>query len=202
MTFGDTSIVLMAAATATTWGIGKEQDLPWKIPIDSEYLEQITSKKDRPWHNVVVMGRLSWESIPMKNGPMPRRFNIVISRNPSYKMNPFPHTSLAISIHDAIEQAKTLMEESQGKVFVLGGGQIYEQAMDLCTHILLTRIHDPKQQIICDVFMPPVNTSLFVQASHEELEAFVEQKVPKGTQLCGELEYEFLLYVRRQNDDS
>ena len=97
MTFGDTSIVLMAAATATTWGIGKEQDLPWKIPVDSEYLEQITSKpyynntamatykEERPWHNAVVMGRMSWESIPMKNGPMPRRFNIVISRNSSYK---------------------------------------------------------------------------------------------------------------------
>ena len=117
------------------------------------------------------------------------------------RIGPFPHTSLAISIHDAIEQAKTVMEESQGRVFVLGGGQIYEEAMDLCTHILLTRIHDPKQQIVCDVFMPPVNTTLFVQAGHEELEAFVQQEVPKGIQLCGELEYEFLLYVRRQSGD-
>ncbi|KAI9248206.1 dihydrofolate reductase-like domain-containing protein [Phascolomyces articulosus] len=202
----------MAAAIATTWGIGKEQDLPWKIPVDSEYLEQITSKayyndtaatktisNDRPWHNAVIMGRLSWESIPMKNGPMPNRFNIVISRNPSYKMAPYPHTSLATSVHEALEQANTLMKETQGRVFVLGGGQIYEQAMDLCTHVLLTRIHDPKEKVVCDSFMPPVNISLFAQASHQELEAFVQQPVPKGKQICDELEYEFLLYVRRSS---
>ncbi|KAI9490230.1 dihydrofolate reductase-like domain-containing protein [Zychaea mexicana] len=211
MTLGDTSIVLMAAALATTGGIGKGQDLPWTIPVDTQYLHEITTKAynasttttattssvtDRQWHNVVVHGRLSWESIPMKSIPMPQRFNIVISRNPSYKIASYPNASLVTSIHDAVDQAKQLVQNTQGRVFVLGGGQIYGQAMKLCTHILLTRVHDAKQSIVCDAFMPPVDTSLFVQASHSELEGFVQQPVPQGRQVCGDLEYEFLLYVR------
>ena len=110
----------------------------------------------------------------------------------------FPNASLATSIHEGLKQALQRTVKSQGRVFVLGGGQIYEQAMDLCTHILLTRIHDRKNDIVCDAFMPPVNLSLFTQVSHQELESFVQQPVPQGVQVCDDLEYEFLLYVRSQ----
>ncbi|KAI8146616.1 dihydrofolate reductase-like domain-containing protein [Fennellomyces sp. T-0311] len=203
MTVGDTPIVLMAAALASSWGIGKDQDLPWSIPVDSAYLEQITTKpytvgSTNDWHNVVVMGRLSWESVPMKKIPMPRRFNVVISRDPSYKLGVFPNASLATSIHEGLEQAKQRTQQSQGRIFVLGGGEIYQQSMRLCTHILLTRIYDHTNGITCDAFMPPVDLSLFTQASHQELESFVQQAVPQGRQACNDLEYEFLLYVRNQ----
>lgn len=82
----------MAAALAKTWGIGYQQNLPWHIPADSEYLEVVTSKAYNSsiaagdYTNIVIMGRLSWESIPMQKIPMKRRFNIVISRDPLYNV--------------------------------------------------------------------------------------------------------------------
>lgn len=90
MTIG--TVVLMAAAMADTWGIGKEQALPWSIPADTQYLIDVTtkayhtmSKNKRDWQNVVVMGRLSWEASPLCMTPMPDCYNIIISRNANYK---------------------------------------------------------------------------------------------------------------------
>lgn len=65
-----------------------------------------------------------------------------------------------------------------------------------CTHILLTKIHSSKK-ISCDAFMKPVDEQLFTLAPHDELEAFVEQTMPRGRQVLGDLEYEFLLFKRK-----
>lgn len=90
----ETVIVAMAAALAENWGIGYQQNLPWHIPADSEYLEIVTSKayssstesNNDDYTNIVIMGRLSWESIPMQKIPTKRRFNIVMSRDLSYNV--------------------------------------------------------------------------------------------------------------------
>ncbi|KAI7883888.1 dihydrofolate reductase [Lichtheimia hyalospora FSU 10163] len=198
----------MAAAMADTWGIGKEQALPWSIPADTRYLIDITTKayhtignNKRDWHNIAVMGRLSWEASPLCMTPMPECYNIIISRNANYncqQKGPFPHVSLATSIQEALEQADTLKktEHDQARIFVLGGGQIYDQSMPLCTHILLTRVYASKA-IKCDAFMSPIDENLFERASHEDLESFVQQSVPRGMQTHHDLSYEFVLYVRK-----
>ncbi|KAI9311679.1 dihydrofolate reductase [Dichotomocladium elegans] len=198
----------MAAAMADTWGIGKEQQLPWFIPADSEYLHQLITRRyhgahiqdDSDWHNVVVMGRLSWEAKPLQMTPMPKCYNIIISRNPDYncfQKHHYTNVGLATTIHEALRKATMLAEERQGRVFVMGGAQIYDQTMALCTHILLTRVYDEDgKKVQCDTFMAPVDPLLFEVMPHEMLEEFVGQTVPKGIQSHNGLKYEFLLYTR------
>jgi dihydrofolate reductase len=88
----------MAACLADSRGIGSDQDLPWSIPQDWEYFQRVTTKAYNnngiewteegciKWKNVVIMGRLSWESKPMKGKALPNRFCVVLSRNKDYKM--------------------------------------------------------------------------------------------------------------------
>ncbi|KAI9012504.1 dihydrofolate reductase-like domain-containing protein [Phycomyces nitens] len=205
----DNIIILMAAALSDTRGIGYKQDLPWHIPADSKWLHRITTKKynqpllnqlDQDWHNVVIMGRLSWESIPMQGIPMENRFNIVVSRNPDYNIHAvdkFPNVSLSNSISQALLDGIEKSQKTGGRIFVLGGENVYEEAMILpqSTHILLTIVH-AKEPIECDTFMPHIDPGIFRQASHQELEEFVQEIVPEGIQSHENLDYEFLLYVR------
>ncbi|OAD80048.1 hypothetical protein PHYBLDRAFT_102050, partial [Phycomyces blakesleeanus NRRL 1555(-)] len=200
----------MAAALSDTRGIGYKQDLPWYIPADTKWLNHVTTKKyvdtplnrvdDQDWHNVVIMGRLSWESIPMRGIPMEDRFNIVVSRNPDYNIyavDKFRNVSLSNSISQALSDGIEESQKTGGRIFVLGGEKVYEEAMVLpqSTHILLTLIYT-KEPIECDTFMPQIDLRIFRLASHEELEAFIQEIVPEGIQSHENLDYEFLLYVR------
>lgn len=86
----------MAAALAENGGIGYNNGLPWSIPGDWEYFEYVTTKSygglkvvysnDLEWNNVVVMGRMSFESKPMLSIPLANRLNIVVSKNKDYKL--------------------------------------------------------------------------------------------------------------------
>lgn len=124
--------------------------------------------------------------------------SILLSWCSCHQKGPFPYVSLATSIQEALEQADTLKkkEHDQARIFVLGGGQIYDQSMPLCTHILLTRVYASKS-IKCDAFMSPIDEDLFERASHEDLETFVQQAVPRGIQTHQDLKYEFVLYIRK-----
>jgi dihydrofolate reductase len=96
MTVSKKSFVFMAAALAENGGIGYENGLPWSIPGDWEYFENVTTKSygseqyvykiATEWHNVVILGRLSYESRPMLCEPLANRYNIIVSRNPNYKL--------------------------------------------------------------------------------------------------------------------
>ncbi|KAI7863136.1 dihydrofolate reductase-like domain-containing protein [Spinellus fusiger] len=202
-------VILMAASLSNTRGIGWRQDIVWDIPKDIEWLHRITKKQynaakhithEENWQNVVVMGRLSWESIPMKGVPYESRFNIVISRNPEYNIHAagvFPHAQLSHSLEDAISCSIEKHSVTGGRIFILGGAEVYEQSMNLpqSTHILLTLIHT-EHTIECDSFMPVIDPNVYRKASHLELQEFVEEIVPEGVQTHGNLEYEFLLYIR------
>lgn len=91
---------------------------------------------------------------------------------------------------------KAIDPKKNPRTFVIGGAQIYTIAIKhaLCSHILLTRV---RSKVDCDTFFPEIDDKEFRLASHEELEAFVEQQVPRGVQTHKELQYEFTMYVRR-----
>ncbi|ORZ07685.1 dihydrofolate reductase [Absidia repens] len=186
---------LIVAATKTL-GIGIGGGLPWRLPKDMAFFKHVTTliPTNSPEHlqNVVIMGRVTWESIPPKFRPLAGRFNIVISRNPDYDLQGAPNTVLV----DSLEKALSLVDdERHGRVFVIGGAHMYRLAMGEkhCSHILMTRI---ESNIECDTFFPAINDQEFHRASHQELETYVEQVVPQGIQTHKDLEYEFLLYVR------
>ena len=102
-------------------------------------------------------------------------------------------TVLVSNMEDAFIEAE---KQNCARVFVIGGAQIYTIAIKhaRCSHILLTRV---RSKVDCDTFFPEISDDEYRLASHEELEAYVEQSVPSGVQSYKELQYEFTLYIRR-----
>ncbi|KAI9476554.1 MAG: dihydrofolate reductase [Benjaminiella poitrasii] len=194
---------LVVAATEEL-GIGLRSNLPWRIPKDMAFFKHVTSHVPKTLQsskvqNIVIMGRVTWESIPVKFKPLDNRFNIIVSRDPNYDLQltdatAKANTLLVTSFEKAFEAVDTT---KHGRVFVIGGAQIYKLAIQHagCSHILLTRI---KSKVECDTFFPAIHDSDYRLASHQELEEYVEQQTPEGIQKYKELEYEFTLYVRRQ----
>ncbi|CEP18470.1 hypothetical protein [Parasitella parasitica] len=180
----------MAAALAKNGGIGYKNGLPWSIPGDWKFFEAITSKSYNKgfgeshisddttiWSNVVILGRGS---------------------NPDYQIEPSPIAELVPSLDQAFDLASRIVKED-GRIFVLGGEQIYRQSILLpeCTHVLLTNVYSLKH-IPCDRFIPEIDPRVFRLATHEELEEFLREKVPKGRQTHEHFQYEFVLYSRRE----
>ncbi len=86
-----TQFALIVAATEEL-GIGLLSNLPWRIPKDMAFFKHVTSHVPKAlqhqsnMQNAVIMGRVTWESIPPKFRPLDNRFNIVVSRNPNYDL--------------------------------------------------------------------------------------------------------------------
>jgi dihydrofolate reductase len=114
------SIIVAVAANNV---IGGENKLLWHIKEDLQRFKTLTSG------HAVVMGRKTWESL---GRPLPKRTNIVITRNPDYK----PEGALvAQSLEAAIELAK-----GDDEIFVIGGGEIYRQAMSIADRLYITHV--------------------------------------------------------------
>jgi dihydrofolate reductase len=77
------SLTLVVAATLTN-GIGQGSRLPWRLPQELAYFARVTTTAPEGRLNSVIMGRNTWESIPLKFRPLPRRLNVVISSNDAY----------------------------------------------------------------------------------------------------------------------
>jgi dihydrofolate reductase len=78
-------LTIIVAATKSN-GIGSNSRLPWRLPREIKYFAQVTSNAPDEKQNVVIMGRNTWESIPKKFRPLPKRMNVVISRNHEYDL--------------------------------------------------------------------------------------------------------------------
>ena len=134
-------------------GIGKDNDLPWpRLSTDLRTFKRITSAAAPGHENALVMGRLTWESIPPALRPLPGRRNVVVSRG----LAALPDgVWLARSLDAALAQCAAA--PTIDKVFVIGVGQIYAQAFahPACDEIVLTRL---QARFACDTFIPPVPT--------------------------------------------
>ena len=130
-------IISLIAALASNRVIGKDNALLWQLPEDLRYFRATTRGKP------VIMGRRTWESLPEPFRPLPGRHNIVVSRDPAY---PASGATLAGSLEDAVRQALDADE-----VFVIGGAQLYREALPLADRLYLTEID---QDFDGDVFFP------------------------------------------------
>lgn len=136
-------------------GMGKNNDLPWKIPGDVEHFRVLTSKSTDPdSKNAVIMGRKTWESLPAKFRPLPNRVNVVLTRDQAYEV---PQDVLVCSSLD--EALEILIDKKIARVFVIGGAEVLRKAMQhpRCGLLYLTEI---EQDFDCDVFLPD-HTELF-----------------------------------------
>jgi dihydrofolate reductase len=120
------SEIVIIAAVARNRVIGKDNRLLWNIPEDMAHFKALTSG------HTVVMGRKTWESLPPRFRPLPGRRNIVISRQPDYAA---PGAEVADSLENALKLASTA-----AVVFVIGGEQIYTQAMAVADRLEITEV--------------------------------------------------------------
>ncbi len=128
----------MIAAAAENNALGINNDLPWHLPDDFKRFKALTSG------HKIIMGRKTLESFPK---PLPNREHIAISRDKNYEPK-FP-CKMVHSLEAAIE----LVEEGE-TAFIIGGGEIYRQAMAIATHIELTRVH---AKVEADTFFPEID---------------------------------------------
>lgn len=100
-------------------GIGKNNDLMWHLPSDMRFFKETTLG------HIVVMGRKNYESIPEKYRPLPKRENAVLTRNESY-------TATDCTIFHSLEACLDYYKsEEERTVFIIGGGEIYRQALEM-----------------------------------------------------------------------
>ncbi|HVV28846.1 MAG TPA: dihydrofolate reductase [Rhizomicrobium sp.] len=115
--------VVLVVAVAENGVIGQDGRIPWHISDDLRRFKALTLGQ------TVVMGRKTWDSLPRK--PLPGRTNIVVTRQSGWQSD---GATAASSLADAIHKAS-------GDVMVIGGGDIYRQALPLATRIELTEVH-------------------------------------------------------------
>jgi len=144
-------VSIIVAYCKKSRGIGKDNGLPWHLKGDMAHFKKKTSNCVPQPINSVIMGRNTWESIPDKFRPLPRRNNIVISNSGKIDAEK-EGCILATSLTDAIKQAQNLNSHN---TFVIGGAQLYNEAIHhpKVTSIITTEIY---QLYDCDTFFPDI----------------------------------------------
>jgi dihydrofolate reductase len=134
-------MIALIVAISTNNAIGKNNQLLWHLPNDLKFFKNTT------WASVVIMGRKTFESV---NKPLPGRLNIVVTRDVNWKAD---QVMVAGSIEEAIKMAK---DQHFKEIFIIGGGEIYQQSMPLVQRQYITRVHT---HIDGDTFFPPLDTA-------------------------------------------
>jgi dihydrofolate reductase len=135
-------------------GIGRQGKLAWRIPGELQHFRDITVGGG---NNAVIMGEVTWLSLPEKFRPLPQRNNIVLSQS--------KNTYAGAKSAGSFDEAFTLAADAD-KVFIIGGASVYKQAIALpnCQELFITRVKGGHN---CDVFFPPIPAD-FTQISKGE----------------------------------
>ena len=136
----------MIYARARNGVIGKQGQLPWHLPEDLAHFKRTTLGQP------VVMGRVTWESLPEKFRPLPGRSNVVVSRQPSFCA---PGAQVVASLDDAI----ALFPPTE-VIWLIGGAQLYAQGMAKASRIVVTEIDADYEG---DAYAPSLSTSDWIE---------------------------------------
>lgn len=187
MTYRMPEVSLIAAACESL-GIGYRGDLPWKLKNEMAYFNRMTTNTKNPdKQNAVIMGRKTWFSIPPKRRPLPRRINVVISR----EMKEIPEGAdyLAHSIDEAVRLLTTSPKADKiERLWVIGGSGIYKAAIEslMCHRIYLTRI---MAKFDCDTFFPEISTDKFLLVTDPDVSDEIQEE--------SGIKYKFEVYERK-----
>ncbi|MEM6411279.1 MAG: dihydrofolate reductase [Pseudomonadota bacterium] len=130
-------------AKASNGVIGNQGQLPWRLSADLAFFKQVTTGKP------MIMGRKTWESLPIR--PLPGRANIVISRNWNYAAKGARvYSSLGVAVNAARSIAR---REGVDEIFVIGGASIYERALPISDRLYITEVDAEPEG---DVLFPQV----------------------------------------------
>lgn len=155
----------LIVATDRHAGIGVNNTLPWRLKEDLAFFKRTTSG------HPIIMGRKTFDSI---GRPLPNRRNIVVTRNTDWAA-------------DGVERATSLAEATRmagdGEVFVIGGAQIYAEAMRMADRLIVTEID---AVFDCDAFFPTIDPAEWSEVSREP-----HRSAENGW------DYAFVIYQRR-----
>ncbi|MBF0385626.1 MAG: dihydrofolate reductase [Candidatus Omnitrophica bacterium] len=133
-------------------GIGRNGSIPWTLSEDMRHFKDITTKaRGKGQRNVVIMGRKTWESIPEKFRPLKDRINIVLTKMPDFEL-PLGVIK-AQSLADAFNSIKKIKDVKIYRTFIIGGGEVYNEAINIPEVSRLYITHVDKE-FECDVFFP------------------------------------------------
>lgn len=145
-------MLTIIAAVAENMALGKNNDLIWRLPADLKRFKEVTSG-----HHV-IMGRKTFESL---GTPLPNRTTIIISRDSSYKAE---GCIVVNSLEKAIQAAS-----SDDNPYILGGGEIYAQALAHADFLDLTLVHHRFEE--ADTFFPTFDSSTWEEVTREDHKA-------------------------------
>jgi dihydrofolate reductase len=161
--------ISVVAAVAENGVIGAKNNLPWRLPADIARFKKITTG-----HHI-IMGRKTHESI---GKILPGRVNIVITRNPNYK-------SKGAIIVNSLEKALSKAEKSgEEEVFIIGGAEIFRQALPLADRIYMTKI---KAEFAGDAYFPTIREQEWKTISRKSFKPDAENKYP----------YDFITLIKK-----
>ncbi len=155
------------AAIAANNALGKDNDLIWHLPADL-----IRFRKRTTGHHI-IMGRNTYESI---GKPLPNRTTVIITRNQQYKA---PGCVVVHSMQEALAIAK-----NDAQPFIIGGAQIYEEAILFADQLDITEVH---AEFKADVFFPKIDGNLWKETKRETFSS--DEK--------NHYKYSFVSYVRK-----
>jgi dihydrofolate reductase len=135
-------IISLIVAASTNNAIGKDNKMLWHLPNDMKYFKNTT------WGMPVVMGRKTFDALAGE--PLPGRFNFVITRQKDWHSR-----REGVTVAAGLDEALRLAKATDCKeTFVIGGGQIYAEAMPVADRIYMTRVH---AVIDGDTYFPPID---------------------------------------------
>lgn len=151
----------LIVALAQNHVIGIDNKLPWYLPNDLKYFKQVTMGK------TIIMGRKTYESI---GKPLPGRTNIVITRQADYRP---PNANDSVRVVASLEAARELaaslaLINGQNEALIIGGAEIYTQALPLVDRMYLTEVH---AEVDGDAYFPAFDRSQWQAVAREDFSA-------------------------------
>ncbi|WP_188538388.1 dihydrofolate reductase [Paenibacillus segetis] len=154
-------------AMAKNGAIGRNNQLPWRLPADLKFFKEQTTGK------TMIMGRKTWESMGSK--PLPNRRSVVLTGDRAYQAE---GADIVYSVDEAMEYAK------DGELMIIGGAGVFQHFIPLADTLYVTRIDE---DIEGDVFFPHFDWNDFELTW--ETQGIRDEKNP--------YDYRFLIYKRR-----
>ena len=161
-------MISIIVAVSEDLGIGKDNELLWHISEDLKRFKKLTSG------NTVIMGKKTWESLPLR--PLPGRKNIVLTDNLQESIE---NSVTAYSIDDALNKT-----EKNEEIFIIGGGSIYRQFMPIADRLFITHVH---RKAPADIYFPEIDPGVWEIVEKEEFKATETNGIP----------YTYIVYERK-----
>ena len=163
-------MISIIVATDQRGAIGKDNSLLWRLPNDMRHFRELTTG------HTVVMGRRTFESLP--HGALPNRRNMILTTEwGAHFNNCLVYNTLWGALMDT---------EEEEEVFVIGGGNVYKQALEVADKLYLTLVHHTFPE--ADTFFPPVDPKVWEEVSRTDVPTDEKNPYP----------HSFLTYVRKK----